>query len=91
MQIEKCATNAQWLDDGLARQAERPKNVKPIIASADILKRRDDTVFTCAAIMNRPKPRAPKAPTTETPAQEAEEPKEEKEEGGPTVEEMDVD
>ena len=44
--------------------------------------------------MNRPKPKAPKAPTTEPEQpkkQEDEEMKAENEDGGPTIEEMDVD
>jgi heat shock protein 4 len=59
-------------------------------------KRREDVVYTSAAIMNRPKPR-PKA--TETPASGQETPKEEPkkddkmdvEQDGPSIEEMDVD
>jgi heat shock protein 4 len=57
-------------------------------------KRREDVVYTSAAIMNRPKPKAPKAPTTEPEQpkkQEDEEMKAENEDGGPTIEEMDVD
>ncbi len=27
--VEKCATVQKWLDDQLARQAEKPKNVDP--------------------------------------------------------------
>lgn len=57
-------------------------------------KRREDVVYTSAAIMNRPKPKAPKIPTTEPqteqPKKEDEEMKE-NEDGGPTIEEMDVD
>jgi heat shock protein 4 len=58
-------------------------------------KRREDVVYTSAAIMNRPKPKAPKVPTTEPqteqPKKEDEEMKAENEDGGPTIEEMDVD
>jgi hypothetical protein len=57
-------------------------------------KRREDVVYTSAGIMNRPKPKAKVADPT--PAKE--EPKKEegdvdmgKDEGGPTIEEMDVD
>jgi heat shock protein 4 len=97
-QIEKCATTQQWLDDRMARQAEKPKNVNPVITSAEMLKRRDEVVYTCAAIMNRPRPK-PKVTEsqpgsgTQTPAQDQSK-KEEKmdvEEGGPSIEEMDVD
>lgn len=97
--IEKCATTQQWLDDQLARQAEKPKNVKPVITSDEMNKRREDVVYTSAAIMNRPKPK-PKV-TDSTPASGQQTPNEgkkedmdvdgNKEEGGPTIEEMDVD
>jgi len=101
--IEKCATTLQWLSDNLARQAERPKNVNPIITSAEINKRRDDVVYTCAGIMNRPKPRV--TPTTAPPSgthtpkddgkskKEKDEDKMDVEEdgSGPKIEEMDVD
>jgi heat shock protein 4 len=56
-------------------------------------KRREDVQYTSAAIMNRPKPKT-KVPTAE-PTPNNEEKKEEmdveKDEGGPTIEEMDVD
>lgn len=72
--IEKCATTQQWLDDLLARQAEKPKNVNPVITSAEMYKRRDEVVYTCAGIMGRPKPR-PK-PTESQPASGTQTPKE---------------
>ena len=66
-------------------------------------KRRDDVVYTCAAIMNRPKPK-PKVETTpgsgtQTPKEDPKKKDEggnekidvEEEEGGPSIEEMDVD
>lgn len=37
--VEKCATVQKWLDDQLARQAERPKNSDPVLTSAEILKK----------------------------------------------------
>ncbi|OCF37659.1 heat shock 70kDa protein 4 [Kwoniella heveanensis BCC8398] len=90
--IEKCATTQQWLEDQLVRQSEKPKNVDPKLTSAEINKRREDVVYTCAAIMNKPKPK-PKVetpPTTETPKEETK--MDVEEEGqGPKVEEMDVD
>lgn len=85
-QIEKCATNKQWLEDNLIRQSEKPKNVNPVITTAEIYKRRDDVQFSSAAIMNKPKPK----PKTEVPPP-AEAPKEEKaEETEPEITEMDV-
>jgi heat shock protein 4 len=95
LQIEKCATTQQWLDDQLARQAEKPKNVNPVITSAEMNKRREDVVYTCAAIMNRPKPK-PKVESTpasgqQTPKEDAKKDDMEVEQDGPSVEEMDVD
>ena len=91
----------------LARQAEKAKNVNPVITSAEINKRREDVVYTCAAIMNRPKPR-PKvtdsqpASGQQTPKENKQDKKEEDKDGmdmemetengdGPTIQEMDVD
>lgn len=96
--IEKCANMQHWLDNQLARQAEKPKNVNPVITSSEMNKKKEEVVYTCAAIMNRPKPK-PKADTTpsgqQTPKEEPKKKEEEKmdveEEGGATVEEMDVD
>ncbi|WVQ82723.1 hypothetical protein IAT38_004855 [Cryptococcus sp. DSM 104549] len=82
--IEKCATTQQWLDDYLARQAEKPKNVNPVITSAEMNKRREDVVYTSAAILNRPKPKV-----TQTQEPPKEEPKADQPEA--QVEEMDVD
>ncbi|KAK4684241.1 hypothetical protein P7C73_g5950, partial [Tremellales sp. Uapishka_1] len=89
--IEKCATTQQWLDDMLARQAEKPKNVNPVITSAEMLKRRDDVVYTSAAIMNKPKPKTSSAPDSgaQTPKEEPKESKKEQPEA--EIEEMDVD
>lgn len=91
----------------MARQAEKAKNENPIITSAEMLKRKDDVVYTCAAIMNRPKPRPKTTDGTSTPntggkddktgkkpEPETAEPDVEmdtNEEGGPKIEEMDVD
>ncbi|RSH80587.1 adenyl-nucleotide exchange factor sse1 [Apiotrichum porosum] len=83
--IEKAATTKDWLEGQLFRQSEKPKNINPVITSEEINKRKDDVQYTCASIMNRPKPRAAKVetPGTETPKEE-----EVKED---TIEEMDVD
>ena len=48
--------------------------MNPVITSAEMNKRREDVVYTCAAIMNRPKPR-PK-PTDSQPASGTQTPKE---------------
>ena len=73
--VEKCATIAKWLDDGLYKQSELPKNVDPKITSAEMLKKKDEVIYVCHPIMSKPKPRvetpAP-ASGTETPKSEGE-------------------
>lgn len=68
--IEKAATLQQWLDDLVARQAEKPKNVDPILTSKEVLKRRDDLIYFANPIFNKPRPQAKTAdatPNTQTP------------------------
>jgi heat shock 70kDa protein 4 len=45
--IEKCANVDKWLNDNLAKQAEMPKNVKPKITSAEILKNKEEVQYVC--------------------------------------------
>ena len=42
--IEKCATMQKWLDDQLARQAERFKNTDPVITCAELAKKKDEII-----------------------------------------------
>ncbi|KAL5523722.1 hypothetical protein ACEPAG_7895 [Sanghuangporus baumii] len=97
--IEKVATIQKWLDDQLARQAERPKNTDPVLTVADIAKKKDELIYFAVPILSKPKPK-PKAESapgsgTQTPKtgdqgqkdQKMEEDK--KAEKGPS--EMDVD
>ena len=35
--VEKCATIQKWLEDQIVRQSERPKNVEPVLKSAEVL------------------------------------------------------
>lgn len=85
--IEKCANTLSWLENQLARQAEKPKNVNPVVTSDEMNKRREDVQYTSASIMNRPKPRA----KVETPGTQT--PKEDKmdQDPAPEQQEMDVD
>lgn len=84
--IEKCANTLSWLENQLARQAEKPKNVNPVVTSEEMNKRREDVQYTSASIMNRPKPRT----KVETPGTQT--PKEEKmDEDNAPEQEMDVD
>lgn len=95
--IEKCATAEKWLSDNLIRVQEQPKNVNPRITVAEIGKNRDDVLYTCNPIINKPKPKA--APSTDSAKKDApkeapktngnEEPQEAADEEGPG--EMDVD
>ena len=57
----------KWLDDQLARQAERPKNVDPVITCADVLKKKDEIIYFASPILNKPKPKPPKVESTGTP------------------------
>ncbi|KAI5123083.1 hypothetical protein M0805_000517 [Coniferiporia weirii] len=68
--VEKVATIQKWLDDQLARQAERPKNVDPVFTCAEALKKRDDVIYFASPILSKPKPKPkgePAANGTETP------------------------
>ena len=99
--VEKCATIQKWLEDHIARQSERPKNVDPVLTAAEVLKRKDEIIYYATPILTKPKPKPPKVDTpgqdtpksgTQTPnqqqssQQEGEVPKESQ---GPS--EMDVD
>ena len=96
--IERAATTQKWLDDQIARQAERAKSVDAVLTSAEILKKRDDLIYFATPIFNKPKPK-PKVETppttngTQTPQnQETAEPAADSGEGAPTgPPEMDVD
>lgn len=98
--IEKAATIQKWLDDQIARQSERPKNVDPVLTGADILKKKDEIMYFAIPIMSKPKPKPPKldtpsgTPGNQTPQTGQQTPSEQppppaKEDGGPP--EMDVD
>jgi len=88
--VEKAATAQKWLDDNVARQAERPRNIDPILTSKDIQKKRDDLIYFSTPVFSKLKPKPPPSSTapsgTATP-QEAPAPEPAKNE--PT--EMDVD
>ncbi|KAH7916594.1 heat shock protein 70 family [Hygrophoropsis aurantiaca] len=64
--VEKCATIQKWLDDQIARQAERPKNVDPVLTSADITKKRDEIIYFAVPILTKPKPKPVKVDPTPT-------------------------
>ncbi|KAL1680446.1 heat shock protein 70 family [Schizophyllum commune] len=97
--VEKVATVQKWLDDQIVRQSERPKNVDPVLTTAEIGKKRDEVIYFATPILTKPKPKPPVVPGagsgTQTPKGEApktETPQpEKKDEGAQGPSEMDVD
>ena len=93
--VEKCATVQKWLEDQIARQAERPKNEDSVLKVADIVKKREEVLYLAIPILTKPKPKPTKVETlsgtqtpqsgTQTPDPGAKQPRQE----GPS--EMDVD
>lgn len=70
--VEKAATIQKWLGDQIAKQAERPKNVDPVVTVEQISKKRDELIYFATPILSRPKPK-PKVETaapTPTPEQQ---------------------
>lgn len=61
--VERAATIQKWLDDQVARQAERSKNVDPVLTNEEINKKRDELIYFATPIFNKPKPK----PKVETP------------------------
>jgi heat shock protein 4 len=65
--VEKCATVQKWLDDQIVRQAERAKNVDPVLTVAEIDKKREEVIFFATPLLSKPKPKPPVTPGTQTP------------------------
>ncbi|KAI8972172.1 heat shock protein [Trametes punicea] len=61
--VEKCATIQKWLDDQMARQSERPKNVDPVFTAAEVLKKKDEIIYFATPILTKPKPKPKVEPT----------------------------
>ncbi|KAK7692144.1 hypothetical protein QCA50_003763 [Cerrena zonata] len=93
--VEKCATVQQWLEDQIARQTEKPKNVDPVLKAVDVNKKRDEIIYFATPILSRLKPKPPKVEGTQTPQSGTETPKEQPQQQAPPPEteqvEMDVD
>ena len=94
--VEKCASVSQWLDDKVARQAEKPKNVSPVITTAEMQAKRDEVIYFATPILSKPKPKPPvidPASGTNTPKQEPpkEQPPAPETAAPPEPQEMDVD
>lgn len=64
--VEKVATTQKWLDDMIAKQAERAKNVNPVVTASDIAKKRDELIYFVTPIMTKPKPKPAKVDTPPT-------------------------
>jgi heat shock protein 4 len=60
--VEKVATVQKWLEDQIVRQAESPKNVEPVLKTAEIGKKRDDVIYFATPILTKPKPKPPVIP-----------------------------
>ncbi|KAJ7363774.1 heat shock protein 70 family [Mycena albidolilacea] len=60
--VEKVATVQKWLEDQIVRQAESPKNVEPVLKSAEIGKKRDEVIYFATPILTKPKPKPPVVP-----------------------------
>lgn len=65
--VEKVATVQKWLEDQIVRQSEKPKNVDPVLTSADVIKRKDDIIYFATPILSKPKPKPPVVTGTDTP------------------------
>jgi len=60
--IEKCAAAEKWIGDLSAKQAELSKSQDPAMSSAEILKRKDNLMFDCNSIFNKPPPKVKATP-----------------------------
>ncbi|KAF9231842.1 Hsp70 protein-domain-containing protein [Melanogaster broomeanus] len=65
--VERCATIQKWLEDQIARQAERPQNQDGVLKSADILKKKDEIIYFAIPILTKPKPKVVPPNGTQTP------------------------
>jgi heat shock protein 4 len=64
--VEKVATIQKWLEDQNIRQSERPKNVDPVLTSAEIEKKRDELIYFAVPILTKPKPKPVATPGSGT-------------------------
>jgi len=72
--VEKAATIHKWLEDQLARQAEKAKTQPPVVTTEEIKKKREELVYFATPILTKPKPK-PAPETTGPPPPKEEEPK----------------
>jgi len=72
--VEKAATIQKWLEDQLARQAEKPKSQPPVVTTEEIKKKREELVYFATPILTKAKPK-PAPETTGPPPPKEEAPK----------------
>lgn len=95
--VEKVATIQKWLEDQLARQAEKPKSQPPVFTTEEIKKRREELVYFATPILTKPKPKpapettAPPPPKEETTKQDGATPTPPPEAAAAEPSNMDVD
>lgn len=89
--VERVAQIQQWLEDKVAKQAEKPKNVDPVLTSAEIEKKRDEIIYFAVPILTKPKPRPVVTPGSGTQTPKPEEKQAPTEEKKPEESNMDVD
>ena len=92
--VEKAVTMQKWLGDSIAKQAERPKHLDPVVTTAEIGKKRDEIIYFATPILSRPKPKpkvetAVPTPRNETPDPAGQPPPPPPPQNGPS--EMEVD
>lgn len=87
--VERAAVLQKWLDDNVARQAERPLDVDPVLREEEVEKKRQELIYFATPIFSKLKPKPKNTSETATPQPEPEKPAEPAPEEGPT--EMDVD
>ncbi|KAF9050554.1 heat shock protein 70 family [Panaeolus papilionaceus] len=89
--VERVAQIQQWLEDKVAKQAEKPKNVDPVLTSAEIEKKRDEIIYFAVPILTKPKPRPVVTPGSGTQTPKPEEKQAPTEEKKAEESNMDVD
>lgn len=68
--VEKAATIQKWLEDQLARQAEKPKSQPPVVTTEEIKKKREELVYFATPILTKPKPKPAPEPSGPSPPKE---------------------
>ncbi len=76
-----CEAKTKWLDEVLAKQAQRPLHQSLLVTSPQIIEEKNRLISSCFPIMNKPKP-AGSTPTSEESSnnKQPEQPKEQEEE-----------